>query len=104
MAYGLQVFGPSGQTWFDSNNAATGVPVAYVTVPGSSGSSGSWTAGTYSNTFSGYAYFTLKVIYISNMYLTVSVTSGPAVSNPSVSITNYGVDAATVLIIATASG
>ena len=33
MAYGLQIFGPTGATWFDSTVAGGGVPVDIFTVP-----------------------------------------------------------------------
>ena len=105
MAYGLQIFGPSGQTWFDSENAQAGVPVDYISVPGAVYNSGTstWTPGSYSNTYSSYSNFTLQALYISNMFLTITINSGPAVTNPTVSITNRGVDAAKVLLVATAS-
>lgn len=32
MAYGMQVYGPSGEVWFDSNLAVAGVPTDYVVV------------------------------------------------------------------------
>ena len=103
MSYGLQIFGPSGQTWFDSNLAEAGVPVDYISVPGATYDGSSWTAGSYANTYTSYSHFTLKAVYLSNMYLDVTVTSGPAITNPDISITNYGVSTATVLLVATAS-
>lgn len=32
MAYGMQVFGPNGELWFDSNAAVAGVPTDYVVI------------------------------------------------------------------------
>lgn len=105
MSYGLQIFGPSGQVWFDSTQAEAGVLVDYITVPASTYDSGTsiWTPGSYSNTYTSYSNFTLEAVYISNMFLEVTINSGPLVTNPTVDITNNGVSTATVLLIATAS-
>jgi hypothetical protein len=105
MAYGLQIFGPAGQTWFDSSSAQAGVPVAYVTVPAATYNSSTFTfsPGTFSQTYPGYSYFELQCTYLSNMFLEVTINSGVSVVNPTVSITNNGLAPATVLIIATAS-
>ena len=105
MSHGLQIFGPFGQTWFDSTLAQAGVPVDYVNVPASTYDPGTftWTVSTVTNTYTGYANFTLKPVYLSNMFLEITNNSGPAEANPTISVTNYGVSTATVLIIATAS-
>lgn len=102
MAHGLQIFGPSGQVWFDSTLAQAGVPIDYITVSGATYSNNTWYPGTYSKTYStAYADMTIKALYLSNMFLEVTTSSGSGISQPTISITNNGVSDATILVIAT---
>jgi hypothetical protein len=54
MAFGLQILGPSGQVWFDSNDATGGVPVGLH-----AGSS------SFTNTYPSLAGRTLEVLAMS---------------------------------------
>ena len=93
MAYGLQIFGPSGQTWFDSTLAGAGVPVDAVSVPPSS--------NPYTKSYSGLTGYTLSFISPDILGSDMSMVFSYPGGVPTVDFYNYNVyNTGTILLIA----
>lgn len=97
MAYGLQIFGPTGATWFDSTVAGGGVPVDVFTVPANT-QYGSPLTKTYSD-LTGY---TLDYLVTDNLGAQIDGSFSYPSGVPTGSFYNYDlVTTGTVVVIAT---